>query len=130
MRHLALGLLLAHGVAVAADCPGLAGRYEIQWPGERAQPMRVSESRQDGQLAYRVEIALPDGRWVAQRASTLANRYRSELGLLPRCALMVEGYGLFAVCRAFDWTGLPGAAGAGWAFWAEERLWPVARLGD
>ncbi|NDV13703.1 hypothetical protein [Crenobacter caeni] len=130
MRRTALALLLAHGVASATDCPGLAGRFEILWPGERAQPMRVAETRQDGQLAYRVEVALPDGQWVVQRAGTLANRDRSELGLLPRCALMVEGYGLFAVRRAFDWTGLPGTAGAGWAFWAEERLWPVERLGD
>ncbi len=130
MKRMALILLLAHGVASAADCPGLTGRFEILWPGEPPQAIRVAQSLQDGQLAYRGEAALPDGRWVAQRASTQANRYRSELGLMPRCALMVEGYGLFARHRAVAWTGLPGAGQAEWVFWADKTLWPVRRLGD
>ncbi|MXR36880.1 hypothetical protein [Craterilacuibacter sinensis] len=130
MRRLALALTLCAGLAGATDCPGLAGRFEIQWPNEAAQPMRVLADSKDGQAAYRVEIGLPDGRWVPQRTRALQGLYRSELGLLPRCGLEVAGYGLFARSRAFAWTGLPGAGQAEWAFWAGKALLPVQRLGD
>lgn len=114
---------LLTGFVHAAPCEGLAGDYRILWAGEAPQAMRIRVAGN----SFRVELALPDGRWIAQPlGGQLTGGHNPERGMLPRCLIEMPDYGLFGTTRGLSWL-LAESPGQPWVLFNGKTATPVQK---